>query len=97
MTDTQERNSAPEEEFLRVYDAHADAVFRYCARRVYDREKAKEIMQESFMKTWEYMTKGNVVKHIRAFVYRTATNLIIDTHKKKKTNLWKSSKKIQIQ
>ncbi len=36
------------------------------------------------MKTWEYISKGNIIENIRAFLYRTANNLIIDDARKKK-------------
>src|SRR6266568_8175773 len=40
----------PEEMFLEIYEAHADAIFRHCYFRVSDRDRAKELTQESFMK-----------------------------------------------
>lgn len=79
-----ERNLKVEKEFLSVYDAHADALFRYCWRRVYNRELARELMQEAFTKSWQYLAEGKQVKNLKAFVYHTATNLIIDHHRKKK-------------
>ncbi len=75
---------ALETKFLAVYDTHADAIFRHCYFRVYDRERAKELMQEAFTKTWEYLANGKNIDNIRAFVYRTANNLIIDQSRKKK-------------
>lgn len=74
-----------ENQFLEAYDAFADAIFRHCYFRVFDREKAKDIMQETFIKTWEYLEKGNRVENLRAFLYRVANNLIIDETRKKKT------------
>lgn len=73
-----------EQAFLATYDAHAEAIFRHCYFRVYDRERAKELMQEAFTKTWEYLAAGNRVTNLRAFVYKTANNLIIDHSRKKK-------------
>lgn len=70
--------------FLDCYDEYADAVFRYCYFRVYEREKAQELMQEAFMKTWKYLAEGHRIENIRAFVYKTAKHLIIDYHRKKK-------------
>ena len=72
------------EAFLQAYDAYADALFRHCYFRVYDRERARELMQECFMKTWEYLAKGKEVKNLRAFLYRVANNLVIDESRKKK-------------
>lgn len=72
------------DDFLRAYDEYADAIFRHCYFRVYDREKARELSQECFMKTWEYLAQGKEVKNLRAFLYRVANNLIIDSSRKKK-------------
>lgn len=72
------------DDFLRAYDQYADAIFRHCYFRVYDREKAKELSQECFMKTWEYLSQGKQVDNLRAFLYRVANNLIIDSSRKKK-------------
>jgi len=73
-----------EKEFLKLYDDLADPIFRHCFFRVSDREKAKDIMQETFTRTWEYLAKGETVKNLKAFVYRVANNLIIDSYRKKK-------------
>jgi RNA polymerase sigma-70 factor (ECF subfamily) len=78
-------NATPTNEaFLEAYDAYADAIFRHCYFRVYDRERARDLMQECFMKTWEYITAGKEVKNLRAFLYRVANNLVIDSSRKKK-------------
>ncbi len=80
MNDTQ----AQTEQFLKVYDACADAIFKHCYYRVFDREKAKELMQECFTRTWECVANGKDIKNLKAFIYRVANNLIIDTARKKK-------------
>jgi len=73
-----------EAQFTRAYDEYADAIFRYCYYRVFDREKAKDFMQEAYCRTWKYISQGKKVDNIRAFIYRTANNLIIDEARKKK-------------
>lgn len=73
-------------EFIKAYDAHADAIFRHCYFRLFNRDRAKEVMQETFMKTWEQVTKGVEIRNVKAFLYRTATNLIIDDTRRKKTD-----------
>jgi RNA polymerase sigma-70 factor, ECF subfamily len=73
-----------EEEFLEAYDTYADAIFRHCYYRLFDRERAKDVMQDTFVRTWEYLQKGEKVDNIRALLYRIANNLIIDFVRKKK-------------
>lgn len=74
------------EEFTRAYDSYADAIFRHCYFRVSDKEKAKDLMQETFIRTWDYIEKGNKIqfKKIKSFLYKTASNLIIDEYRKNK-------------
>ena len=73
-----------EQEFLEAYDAYADAIFRHCAYRLLDRERGRDLMQETFMRAWEYLAKGEKVDNMRAFLYRVANNLIVDAVRKKK-------------
>lgn len=73
-----------EQEFLAAYDQYSDAIFRHCYFRVFDRERGKDLMQEVFMRAWEYLNKGEKVLNMRAFLYRIANNLIVDESRKKK-------------
>lgn len=78
-------NSAElEQTFLAAYDEYADAIFRHCYFRVFDRERGKDLMQEVFMRAWQYLNKGEEVQNMRAFLYRIANNLIIDESRKKR-------------
>lgn len=72
------------EEFMKAYEDLSDAIFKHCYYRVYDRERAKELMQECFTRTWECVAGGKDIKNLKAFIYRVAGNLIIDSSRKKK-------------
>jgi len=73
-----------EKKFLKDYNKHADAIYRYCFFRVYNKELAEDLTQETFVKTWKYIAKGGEIKNIKPFLYKTALNLIIDNSRKKK-------------
>lgn len=73
-----------EQEFLAAYDAYADAIFRHCYFRSFDRERGKDLMQETFIRVWDYLSKGKTVDNMRAFLYSIANNLIIDEARRKK-------------
>ncbi len=73
-----------EKQFLEAYEKYADAIFRHCYFRLSDEEQARDIMQETFLKTWEYIAQGKEIKNIRAFLYRVAHNQIVDHYRKKK-------------
>jgi len=69
--------------FLDGYDKHADEIFRHIAFRIFDRDRAKDILQDTFSRTWEYLVKGRKIDNPRAFLYKVANNLIIDEVKKR--------------
>lgn len=68
------RGRVDESAFVKAYDLHADAIFRYCYFRLKDRERAKDLMQETFAKTWAYLQSGKHVENMRAFLYKVAYN-----------------------
>jgi len=75
-----------ETEFLEAFDAYADALFRHAYFRVSDREKAKDLVADTFTKTWDYLVKGNIIDDFRPFLYRALNRLIIDEYRKKKSD-----------
>lgn len=80
----EEQNSV-QKQFLESYDELSDAIFRHCFFRVSNREVALDLMQDTFMKTWSYLQKGNDIQDVKAFLYKVANNLVIDYYRKKKT------------
>ncbi len=75
-----------ERRFLAAYEENSDALFRHCLIRVRDREIARDVVQETFSRTWLYLSEGKQVDYIRAFLYRIANNLIVDGSRKKKSS-----------
>lgn len=75
-----------EQQFLASYKEHADALFRYCLMKISDRELAKDLLQDILLKSWQYLEQGNKVDNMKAFLFRTARNTVIDEYRKKKTN-----------
>ena len=73
-----------QDEFIKAYEQYSDAIFRHCYYRIYHRERARELTQDVFMKTWRYIAEGKQVENLRAFLYRVANNIIIDEVRKKK-------------
>lgn len=73
-----------EQQFTKAYENYANAIFRYCYYRVYDRDKAKDVVQEAYCRTWKYLAKGHLVENLRAFIYKTANHIIIDEVRKRK-------------
>lgn len=79
MTDTER-----EKMYLEAYEAHADAILRFCFYKTNNRELAKDLTQETFLKAWTYLSKGGDIREYKAFLYRLAGNLVIDWYRKRK-------------
>jgi RNA polymerase sigma-70 factor (ECF subfamily) len=71
-------------EFGEAYERYSDELFRHCSIRLSDRERALELTQETFVRVWQYIERGEEVREIRPFLYRTLRNLIIDEYRKNK-------------
>ncbi len=77
--------------FLEAYDLHADALFRFCLFKISNAELAKDLVQDIYMKAWTYISnESNSVENMKALLYRTATNLIIDEYRRKARRQGKS-------
>lgn len=74
-----------EKVFMESYEEFSDAIFRYTLFQTSNRQTAIDISQDTFIKTWQYLQKGEEIENIRAFLYRVAKNLIIDHRRKKKS------------
>lgn len=74
-------------QFMSVYTAESDALFRYCFLRTSEREVTLDLVQEAFMRLWNTLSRDPaVIKNQRAFLYTVARNLIIDWYRKKKSS-----------
>jgi len=73
-----------EQQYLQAFDQYSDDLFRHCYFRVSDRERALDLVQDTFTKVWDYIAQGGTIDQFRPFLYRTLNNLIIDEYRKKK-------------
>ena len=74
-----------EQSLREAFERHADELFRHAALRLPDRDRALELTQECFLKTWQYVNRGEEVREMRPFLFRTLRNLIIDEYRKAKS------------
>ncbi len=73
-----------EERFLKAFDEYADALFRHAVYRLSDRERAIEIVHDTFTKVWGYIRGGHEIDSYKPFLYKVMNNLIIDEYRKRK-------------
>lgn len=72
-------------QFSDIFDSHSDELFRHAFLRLSDRERALELTQETFLKAWNNVSRGEEVRQPRSFLYRILNNLIIDEYRKHKS------------
>src|SRR5438105_2896795 len=75
-----------EQAFLKAYDDYADELYRTAVFRVHDEELARDIVQDTFMRTWKRIADGAEIRELRAFLHQTLRRLAIDQYRKKTTD-----------
>lgn len=73
-----------ETRYLKAFDEYNDALFRHASLRISDREKALDLVHDTYTKVWSYVRSGYEIDNFRPFLYKVLNNLIIDTYRKKK-------------
>jgi len=57
----------------------------YAAFKVSDRAMGEDLVQDTFVKTWNYLKRGGKIRVMKSFLYHVLNNLIIDEYRKRKT------------
>lgn len=73
-----------QERFLKAFEEYNDALFRHAFLRVSDRERAIDIVHDTFTKVWTYIRNGHEIDQFRPFLYKVLNNLIVDEYRKRK-------------
>jgi RNA polymerase sigma-70 factor, ECF subfamily len=69
--------------FIEAYDAYADDIYRFAFFKMGSSEEAKDLVSAAFLKVWNYAQSNSLdeSRSLRAFIYKTARNLIIDHYR----------------
>jgi RNA polymerase sigma-70 factor (ECF subfamily) len=78
------KGGSQEEKFLTAFDEFGDALFRHAVYRLSDRERAIELVHDTYTKVWSYIREGHEVDTFKPFLYKVLNNLIIDEYRKRK-------------
>lgn len=72
------------EAFAQLYGLYVTPIYRFIYFKVATRQDAEDLTSEVFLKIWQYITEtDHRIDNLRALLYRTARNLVIDTYRKK--------------
>ena len=83
-TDDISENHDQEARFLKAFDEYNDALFRHAFLRISNREKAVDLVHDTYTKVWSYLRSGYEIDNFRTFLYKVLNNLIIDEYRRKK-------------
>lgn len=70
--------SGDSQAFCRVYDDYHASIYNLCARIVGDREEAKDLTQEVFLRAFSSPPEHRSGSGLRPWLYRVATNLCLN-------------------
>lgn len=74
-----------EKAFMHLLDKFHKRLYAYAMTLVEDHALAEDILQNVFLKTWQFRKKLNVEFSIQSFLYRSIYNEFINTYKKDKS------------
>lgn len=66
------------EAFTQFYTTYLKNIYKYVFSICYTKETSEEIVQELFLKVWENRENLPKVKSLKAYLYQSAKNLLLD-------------------
>lgn len=69
----------------RLFEQYKDQLYLFSLRLSGDADQAKDIVQETFIKIYKYISTGLVLKSPKSLIFKIAYNLFIDKVRKTKT------------
>lgn len=79
-------------EYNTCVDQYADGLYRFVLKNIKDEEIAKDVIQDTFEKTWEKIENISYEK-AKSYLFTTAYHITLDTLKKeKRTQHWDEEK-----
>ncbi|MCA9359046.1 RNA polymerase sigma factor [Candidatus Kaiserbacteria bacterium] len=73
-----------EARFLKAFEEYNDALFRHAFSRISNRERAIDLVHDTYTKVWSYIRDGYEIENFRPFLYKVLNNLVIDEYRKRK-------------
>ncbi len=79
------RTTRDPEVYGKLYDIYVDQIYRFIYFKVGRKEEAEDLTADVFLKTWQYINEmgSEVIENLRAFLYQTARNTVIDFYRSK--------------
>ena len=65
--------------FTQIYDEYADSIFSFALRQLRNRNAARDVVQDTFMKLWINRNMIDCSRNLKSFIFSIARYRIIDT------------------
>jgi RNA polymerase sigma-70 factor (ECF subfamily) len=69
---------------IEAYGTYEESLLKRSFYKVSNKELANDLVQTTFLKTWEYIKKGGKIDSMKAFLFHVLNDLIVDEYRKKK-------------
>jgi len=76
------RTKRDKQAFGKIYDRYVTAIFRFVLLKLPSKEMAEDVTAETFLRCWQYIQENKDIANIRAFLYKIARNLVVDSYRK---------------
>jgi len=79
------RKPDKKKEFSKIYDENVTQIYRFAFLKVGSKDEAEDITSQTFLKVWKSFKNEETkkdFKSIRAYLYKTARNLIVDHYRR---------------
>lgn len=73
--------------FSVFYDRYNKEIYRFVYFKVSDEEQANDLTNEVFIKVYKYIKDDKEIENFRAFLFKTARNLIIDFYRTRRKEI----------
>jgi RNA polymerase sigma-70 factor, ECF subfamily len=70
--------SGHKQAFIKLYDRYRARLFTYCCRMIGDRERARDALQEAFLKAYQNAGMYQEGTNVAAWLFRLTRNVCID-------------------
>ncbi len=76
-----------EQAFTIFYNFYKDKIYRFIYFKISDKEKAQELLSDTFMNVFNYLKQGKEIENMQALLYKSARNLVIDFYRAQKQDV----------
>jgi RNA polymerase sigma-70 factor (ECF subfamily) len=82
---TPEKTTAQGQVLTSAHHDYQEGMGSYAFFKVHNKATSQDLVQDTFMKTWRYLARGNEILLMKPFMYHILNQLIIDEYRKRKT------------